>query len=222
MAELTTTTVRVLIVDDESLLRAGLRLMLDGTAGIVIVGEAADGAEALDAVDRTAPDLVLMDIQMPGVDGIEATRRLRAEHPELPIVVLTTFDTEEFVFSALQAGATGFLLKDIPPRELVGAVRSAATGHIMLSPSVTKRVVAAAVQTPEPQRRGAARTRLSSLTVRELEVAEAVAEGLTNDEIGQRLFLAPTTVKSHVAHVMSKLAVQNRVQIAICVHEAQG
>lgn len=219
MAELT--TIRVLIVDDEALVRAGLRLVLDGSHGIRIAAEAADGAAAIAVLEREEIDLVLMDVRMPGMDGIAATERIRASRPDLPIVILTTFDTDESVLTALQAGASGFLLKDTQPAELVEAVRRSAEGRIMLSPAVTRRLVAAATRLPEPTVRERARERLTVLTPREVDVAYAIADGLSNAEIAARLFLSVTTVKSHTAHILTKLGVANRVQIAIAVHESR-
>lgn len=219
MAELT--EIRVLLVDDEALVRTGLRLVLDGSRGIRIVGEAADGRAALDLLSTTAVDLVLMDVRMPGMDGITATALIRERHPALPVVVLTTFDTDESVLTALQSGAAGFLLKDTEPAELVDAVHRSVEGRIMLSPAVTRRLVAAATRIPEPSRRAEARQRLDVLTPRERDVADAIAEGLSNAEIAARLFLSVTTVKSHIAHALTKLDATSRVQIAIVVHEAR-
>lgn len=211
---------RVLLVDDEVLVRTGLRLILEGSADLEIVGEAGDGHEAIAAVRDTAPDVVLMDIRMPGMDGLSATETLLAEHPGLKIIVLTTFDTDEFVLSALRRGASGFLLKDTRPVELVDAVVHVAAGRIMLSPSVTKQLVAAVGSPAGTDRQAAAVSALQLLTPREGEIAAAIAQGLSNAEIAARLFLSISTVKTHIARILDKLAVENRVQIAICVHTA--
>lgn len=219
MAELT--EIRVLLVDDEALVRTGLRLVLDGAQGIRIVAEASDGVGALAAVANERVDLVLMDVRMPGMDGITATARIREENPDLPVVILTTFDTDASVLTALQAGASGFLLKDTQPADLVAAVLATVEGRIMLSPAVTRRLVAAATRLPEPTLRERARERLAVLTPREADVAEAIADGLSNAEIAARLFLSITTVKSHIAHILTKLEIGNRVQIAIAVHESR-
>ena len=219
MAELT--EIRVLLVDDEALVRTGLRLVLDGAQGIRIVAEASDGVGALAAVANERVDLVLMDVRMPGMDGITATARIREENPDLPVVILTTFDTDASVLTALQAGASGFLLKDTQPADLVAAILATVEGRIMLSPAVTRRLVAAATRLPEPTLRERARERLAVLTPREADVAEAIADGLSNAEIAARLFLSITTVKSHIAHILTKLEIGNRVQIAIAVHESR-
>lgn len=211
----------LLIVDDEALIRAGLRLLLDGAEGIRVVGEAADGGAAVRAVRTLAPDVVLMDIRMPVLDGIAATAEILRESPATSILVLTTFDAEATVLGALQAGAQGFLLKDTPPAELVAAVRGAAQGRIALSATATRRLIAAAVRAPEPARRRHAELRLAALSAREREVAEAIGRGATNAEIAAELFISLATVKSHVSRIMEKLPAENRVQIALCVYEAQ-
>lgn len=213
---------RVLLVDDESLVRTGLRMILEGSASLAVVGEAANGQEAIAAVRATGPDVVLMDIRMPIMDGIAATELLLAEHPELKIIVLTTFDTDEFVLSALRRGASGFLLKDTRPVELVDAVLQVASGRIMLSPSVTKQLVAAVGTTVDTERQAAAAHTLTRLTAREREIAASIAQGLSNTEIAENLFLSISTVKTHIGRILDKLAVENRVQIAICVHTAMS
>jgi DNA-binding NarL/FixJ family response regulator len=210
-------TVRVLIVDDDALVRAGLTMMLDGAEGLSIVGEAADGDEVPRAVARHAPDVVLMDIRMPRVDGIAATRALH-ERPGAPqVIVLTTFDTDENIVAALRAGATGFLLKDTPPGQIVDAVRRVAGGEPMFSPPVLRRMMTRVAGTP-PSR--AARAALATLSAREHDVALAVAQGRTNGEIAGALFMSVPTVKAHVSHILTKLSLGNRTQIAMLVHEA--
>ncbi|MGM7668394.1 response regulator [Microbacterium sp. A93] len=210
----------MLLVDDEQLVRTGLRLLLDGSDGIRIVGEAADGEAAIEAALRMRPDVVLMDIRMPRLDGIRATARILAERPDARIVMLTTFDADAEVLGALESGAMGFLLKDTPPVDLIAALHQVADGRMMLSPSVTRQLVIAATDGRIADRRRVANSRLSELTAREREVAEAVAHGLSNAEIAAKLFLSLATVKTHVGRIMDKLPANNRVQIAICVHEA--
>ncbi|RJL30358.1 response regulator [Bailinhaonella thermotolerans] len=210
--------IRVLLVDDDALVRAGLSMMLDGVAGITVVGEAGDGGEAIAAVDAHAPDVVLMDLRMPGVDGITATRRLRARARPLEVIVLTTFDTDENILLALRAGAGGFLLKDTPPQRIVEAVTRVAEGDPILSPQVTRRLMDDALT-----RAGAyehARAALAALTPREREVALAIAHGRSNAEIGAELAMGVTTVKAHVSSILTKLDLDNRTQIALLAHDA--
>jgi DNA-binding NarL/FixJ family response regulator len=219
------TAVRVVIVDDDPLVRAGLRMILGGAPGVTMVGEAGDGQVAVHVVTREVPDVVLMDIRMPRADGLAAIRRLRERLSPARILVLTTFDTDELVVAALKLGAAGFLLKDTGPDDLVLAVRRAALGEPMLSPSVTARLIAAVTHDvpADPAadlRRRTARALLARLTERERQVAVAVAEGLTNPEIGQGLHLGVATVKTHVGSVFAKLEVTNRVQVARLVHDA--
>ena len=212
--------VRLLLVDDDALVRAGLRAVLGSAPDLQVVGEAGDGIEAVDAVARHRPDVVLMDVRMPRMDGLAATAALTAR-PDAPrVVVLTTFDLDEHVFGALQAGASGFLLKDTPPRELVQAVRVIAAGEAMLSPTATRRLITRYTASGADARRQEARERISALTDREREVLVAVGEGLANAEVGQRLFLSEATVKSHVSRVLMKLDAANRVQAAILAHVA--
>ncbi|GAA3788265.1 response regulator transcription factor [Sphaerisporangium flaviroseum] len=211
--------IRVLLVDDEELVRSGLRLILEAAGDIVIAGEARDGAEAVSAVRRLRPEVVLMDVRMPGVDGLTAAARLLAQPDPPKLVMLTTFDLDEYVHEALRLGAVGFLLKDSPPRELAAAVRTVAGGHAMLSPSVTKRLLASYVDRT-PSRADAARRQLAGLTGREEEVIRAVARGLSNADIGRELRLTEGTVKSHVSRLLAKLGLANRVQAAILVHDA--
>lgn len=220
MSSSQTRPVTVLLVDDDALVRSALRLILGGDPAIAVVGEAADGLEGVALVESLRPDVVLMDIRMPRLDGLAATERALALQPDLTVVVLTTFDTDDMVVSALRLGARGFLLKDTPPAELVAAVRAAAAGQPMLSPSVTGQLIAAVAATAGPRHNAAARARLATLTEREREVALAVASGQSNAEIAASLFMSVATVKSHVGRLFGKLDVDNRVQVAICVHEA--
>jgi DNA-binding NarL/FixJ family response regulator len=214
------TAVRVVLVDDDPLVRAGLRMILGGAPDIDVVAEAADGQMAVDVVLREAPDVVLMDIRMPRMDGLAATRRLLDRGTSARIIVLTTFDTDDMVVTALSHGAAGFLLKDTSPADLVDAVRRVAGGQPILSPSVTAQLIATVTRPRDEAVRRSARARLARLTDREREVAEAVSEGLTNAEIADRLHLGVATVKTHVGALFSKLDVTNRVQIARCLHEA--
>ncbi len=209
--------VRVVLVDDDPLVRAGLRMILGGDRSILIVGEAGDGLEGVDVIKSTQPDVVLMDIRMPRLDGLEATSLALAAHPDLKIIVLTTFDTDEMVLTALRNGASGFLLKDTPPEQLVAAVHRAALGDPILSPSVTAQLIASVAQRTDDHRGEHARKRLSCLTEREQEVAGAIGRGLSNSEISEELFMSVPTVKSHVGRLFAKLAVD---KIAICAHEA--
>lgn len=213
-------TIRTVVVDDDALVRAGLRLILGGDPEIEVVGEAADGQEAVALVRSTTPDVVLMDIRMPRMDGLAATRRLLDGVTRSRIIVLTTFDTDDMVLTALRHGASGFLLKDTPPADLVDAVRRVAAGQPMLSPSVTARVIAAATVPTDDSRRRRAVAVLARLTPREHEVAVAVARGLPNAEIARDLHMALPTVKTHVGSLFLKLEVANRVQVARYVHDA--
>ncbi len=214
------TAVRVVLVDDDPLVRAGLRMILGGAPDIDVVAEAADGQDAVDAVLREAPDVVLMDIRMPRMDGLAATRRMLDRGTSARIIVLTTFDTDDMVVTALSYGAAGFLLKDTSPADLVDAVRRVAIGQPILSPSVTAQLIATVTRPRDEAVQRSARARLARLTDREREVAKAVSEGLTNAEIADRLHLGVATVKTHVGALFSKLEVTNRVQIARCLHEA--
>jgi DNA-binding NarL/FixJ family response regulator len=208
-------TIRVLVVDDEELVRTGLRLILDAEPDIGVVGTASDGRQAVAEVRRLCPDVVLMDIRMPGLDGLEATRRILTE-PEVPsckVVILTTFDVDEHVYEALRAGASGFLLKDVPADQLAHAIRVAAAGEALLAPSVTRRLIAAFARPSAPAPVPVAG--LSELTPREVEVLTLLAEGLSNAEIAARLFVGEATVKTHVARILTKLGVRDRVQAVI-------
>ncbi|GGK70724.1 DNA-binding response regulator [Planomonospora parontospora subsp. parontospora] len=210
--------IRVLLVDDDALVRAGLSMMLDGAAGITVVAEAADGQEAVTATDAHAPDVVLMDLRMPRVDGITATRRLRARARPPEVIVLTTFDTDENVLHALRAGAAGFLLKDTPPPQIVEAVVRVAAGDPILSPRITRRLMERTVAQAGAYER--ARAALAALTPREHEVALAIALGRTNADIAADLAMGVTTVKAHVSSILTKLGLDNRTQIALLAHDA--
>ena len=211
-------SIRVAIVEDQELVRTGLRMILDAADGIEVVGEAADGAGVPDLVRRATPDVVLMDIRMPDVDGIEATRRLAASGSPARVIVLTTFDLDEHVHAALRAGASGFLVKDGPAEEMLTAVRVVAAGESLLSPSVTRRVIAELVSHPEPSERRP--PGLDELTPREDEVLRLLARGRSNAEIADELVVSHETVKSHVARILMKLGARDRVQAVIAAYEA--
>jgi DNA-binding NarL/FixJ family response regulator len=213
--------IRVLLVDDDALVRSGLRIMLAGAANLEVVAEAADGHEVLGAVDLHRPDVVLMDIRMPRLDGIAATRLLVAQPDPPAVVVLTTFDADELVLRALQAGAAGFLLKDTPPAEIVRAIELVHAGDAMLSPAVTRRLISmVAGDSDAAARADHARDRMAALSPRERDVALAVARGQANAEIAAALHLSVPTVKAHVSRLLDKLDVDNRVQIALLVQAA--
>ncbi|GHH39176.1 response regulator transcription factor [Lentzea cavernae] len=216
---------RVAIVDDDQLVRMALRLLLEGEPDLAVVAEAADGETALTAVEQQRPDVVLMDVRMPGRDGISATRELLARPSPPKVLMLTTFDSDDLVLAALEAGALGFVFKDTPPARIVDAVRTVAEGNPVLSPAATARVIAAATgprsSSTRRDRQGAARTRLSTLTERELDTAQAIADGLNNPEIAERLHISVATVKAHTSNLFAKLAVENRVQIALVVRDAE-
>jgi DNA-binding NarL/FixJ family response regulator len=215
--------IRVVVVDDQAVIRTGLRTMLEHETDLTIVGEAGNGAEAVDLVARARPDVVLMDVRMPELDGIEATRRiLAAEAPPPAVLVLTTFDDDEYVFGALQAGAAGFLLKDAGPDVLVGAVRTVATGDALVDPSVTRRLVerwvaleASSSPTPRP-----VPVALGTLSAREREILVGLARGRTNRELADDLIVSEATVKTHVSNLLTKLGVRSRVQAVVIAYEA--
>jgi len=211
--------IRVLLVDDDALVRSGLRMMLAGGSGIEVVAEAGDGREALGAVDRHRPDVVLMDIRMPVLDGIAATRLLRSQPSPPAVIVLTTFDADELVLRALRAGAAGFLLKDTAPAEIVRAIELVHAGDAMLSPTITGRLIALVAGEDRGEE---ARRRLASLSAREHEVALAVGRGASNADIAAQLHMSVATVKAHVSRLLAKLEVDNRVQIALLVHDARS
>jgi DNA-binding NarL/FixJ family response regulator len=213
-------TISVLIADDQALVRAGFRMILDAEADIDVVGEAADGAGAIAEAQFLRPDVILMDIRMPDLDGIEATRRLLADGRDSPkIVMLTTFDLDEYVFDALHAGASGFLLKDAPPEQLVDGIRTVARGDALLAPAVTRRVIAEFVRRPTARPHAHA-DKLNRLSARERDVLELVARGLSNAEIAASLFVSDTTVKTHVARLLGKLDLRNRVQAVVFAYES--
>ena len=209
---------RVLLVDDDALVRAGLSMMLDGADGIAVVGEAADGDQVTAAADAHSPDVVLMDLRMPRVDGITATRRLRARPHPPEVIVLTTFDADENVLRALRAGASGFLLKDSPPRQIAEAIRRVAAGDPILSPKITRRLMDLAAAEAGAQER--ARLALRALSPREHEVVLAIARGRTNDEIATDLYLSPLTAKTHVSRILSKLGARDRAQLVVIAYES--
>ncbi|GAB2603212.1 response regulator [Pseudactinotalea suaedae] len=211
--------INVAIVDDQAMVRAGFGALLNAQEGIAVVGDASDGAEAVELVTRTRPDVVLMDIRMPDVDGIEATRRIVAlEDVDPRIIILTTFDLDSYVFEALRAGASGFLLKDAPAADLIHAIRVVAGGDALLSPSITRSVIAEFVTQPERSQRDT--RRFDELTERELDVTRLVARGLSNAEIARELVLADQTVKTHVSRVLMKLGLRDRTQIVVAAYES--
>jgi DNA-binding NarL/FixJ family response regulator len=213
-----TRPIRVLLVDDDALVRSGLKMMLAGTEEAAVVGEAQDGRGVLAAVDLHHPDVVLMDIRMPGLDGIAATRLLHGQPSAPAVIVLTTFDADELVLRALQAGAAGFLLKDSPPADIVRAIQAVHAGEGSLSPSVARRLIAMVAGDPDTAaRRERARLQLASLTAREREVAAAIGQGQSNAEIAGSLHMSVATVKAHVSRLLVKLGADNRVQIALVV-----
>jgi DNA-binding NarL/FixJ family response regulator len=214
--------ISVLLADDQPLLRRGFRMILEAEDGLTVAGEAGDGAEAIDLARRCKPDVVLMDIRMPGTDGIEATRLITAAEPGVRVLVLTTFDVDEYAFGALRAGASGFLLKDVRPGELVAAVRTVASGDAVVSPRVTRRLLEEYAQVlPVSGTQQASRyPQLSALTEREREVLAAVAQGLSNTEIAASLHVSETTVKSHVGRILAKLGLRDRVQIVVLAYES--
>ena len=210
--------IRVLVVDDQALVRGGFRMILEGEPDIEVCGEAGDGAEAVTAAIESRPDVVLMDVRMPTLDGVEATRRLLATPGVTSrVLMLTTFDLDEYVYDALRAGASGFLLKDVDPPDLVQAVRVVARGDALLAPSITRRLVAQYVQRPAPS--GGVPAAVAALTDRELDVLRQVARGLTNAEIAAELYLSPATIKTHVARVLTKLDLRDRVQAVVLAYE---
>ena len=214
--------ISVLLVDDQALLRMGLRLVLDAEDDLDVVGEAGDGTTAVAQVAALDPDVVLMDVRMPGTNGIEATAAIVAAHPRTRILILTTFDLDEYAIAALRAGASGFLLKDAPPAELVAAIRTVAGGDAVVAPRVTRRMLelfADRMPTAATAAAEVADPRVASLTPREREVLRAIAEGLSNLEVAERLVLSETTVKTHVGRLLAKLGVRDRVQAVVLAYE---
>jgi DNA-binding NarL/FixJ family response regulator len=212
-------TIRVLVVDDQPLIRAGFHKMVEARHDLEVVGEAADGAEALAQARRLGPDVVLMDVRMPAMDGLEATRQLAGPGVANPtkVLILTTFDLDEYVYEALRAGASGFLLKDAPPEELAAAIRVVAAGEALLAPSVTRRLIQRFADQPPPRKVDAGV--LERLTERETEVLRLLARGLSNAQIATELVVSETTVKSHVAHLLMKLGLHDRVQAVVLAYE---
>jgi DNA-binding NarL/FixJ family response regulator len=208
-------TIRVLVADDQSMVRAGFRLLLSNEQDIEVVAEARDGLEAVDKAARFQPTVVLMDIRMPELDGLEATRRILATDDMPRILILTTFDLDEYVYEALRAGASGFVLKDDPPEQLIAAIRTVARGDALLSPAVTKRVIRQFTRIPRP----APPKEFDELTAREQEILRLIAGGLSNAEIGQELYITETTVKTHVTHILQKLGLRDRVQAVVLAYQ---
>jgi DNA-binding NarL/FixJ family response regulator len=208
-------SIRVLVADDQSMVRAGFRMLLSGEDDIEVVAEASNGQEAVDMAARFHPTVILMDIRMPQLDGLEATRRILAADHSARILILTTFDLDEYVYEALRAGASGFVLKDEPPEQLLAAIRVVAGGEALLSPAITKRVIKqfARFPSPEPPRQ------LDLLTDRELDVFRLIARGLSNAEIGRELYITDTTVKTHITHILMKLNLRDRVQAVVLAYE---
>ena len=213
-----TDTIRVLIADDQALVREGLRMILRSSPGIEVVGEAADGLEAVEACARTRPDVVLMDVRMPHADGLEATRRVMALSRPPRVLVLTTYDLDAYVYGALRAGASGFLLKDTPGEQLIDAIRLIAAGDALLAPSVTRRLIEDFVAGPDPESEPA--RALGELSAREVEVLERLARGLSNPEIAADLVVGETTVKTHVSHILTKVGLRDRVQAVVFAYES--
>ncbi|MGH3186529.1 MAG: response regulator [Streptosporangiaceae bacterium] len=211
-------SISVLLADDQPLLRRGFRMILEAEPDLTVTAEAGDGAEAVDLTRRYAPDVVLMDIRMPGTDGIEATRRITVAHPDVRVLVLTTFDLDEYAFGALRAGASGFLLKDVRPAELVAAIRTVAAGDAVVSPRVTRRLLEEYAHVVPPS--GDQYPQLAALTDREREVLVLVARGLSNAELAATLYVSEATVKSHVGRILSKLGLRDRVQVVVLAYES--
>jgi DNA-binding NarL/FixJ family response regulator len=208
-------SIRVLVADDQSMVRAGFRMLLSGEPDIEVVAEASNGLEAVDKAARFRPTVVLMDIRMPELDGLEATKRILAADDAARILILTTFDLDEYVYEALRAGASGFVLKDDPPEQLLAAVRTVAGGEALLSPTVTKRVIKQFTHIPRP----APPRQLDDLSERELDVFRLIARGLSNAEIGRELYISEATVKTHITHILQKLNLRDRVQAVVLAHE---
>ena len=209
-------SIRVLVADDQSMVRAGFRMLLSGEPDIEVVAEASNGIEAVDKAARFRPSVVLMDIRMPELDGLQATRRILSDDQSTRVLILTTFDLDEYVYEALRAGASGFVLKDDPPEQLLAAIRIVARGEALLSPAITKRVIEKFTRIPHPH----PPKELGELTERELDVLRLIARGLSNAEIGQELYISDVTVKTHITHILQKLNLRDRVQAVVLAHEA--
>jgi DNA-binding NarL/FixJ family response regulator len=209
-------TIRVLVADDQSMVRAGFRMLLGGEEDIEVVAEASNGLEAVDKAARYDPTVVLMDIRMPELDGLEATRRILAADDGARVLILTTFDLDEYVYEALRAGASGFVLKDEPPEQLLAAIRTVAGGDALLSPAVTRRVIAQFTRIPRPT----PPKELDELSERERDVFRLIARGLSNGEIASELFISETTVKTHVTHILAKLGLRDRVQVVVLAYQS--
>ncbi len=208
-------TIRVLVADDQSMVRAGFRMLLTGEPDIEVVAEASNGLEAVDKAERFHPNVVLMDIRMPELDGLEATRRILAADGAARVLILTTFDLDEYIYEALKAGASGFVLKDDPPEQLIAAIRTVAAGDALLSPTVTTRVIEQFTRIPRPT----PPAELDELSPRELDVLRLIARGLSNAEIAQELYISETTVKTHVTHILQKLDLRDRVQAVVLAYQ---
>jgi DNA-binding NarL/FixJ family response regulator len=209
-------SIRVLVADDQSMVRAGFRMLLSGEVDIEVVAEAGNGLEAVEKASRFRPTVVLMDIRMPELDGLEATRRILAADEGARVLILTTFDLDEYVYEALRAGASGFVLKDDPPEQLLAAIRTVARGEALLSPAITKRVITQFTRIPQPT----PPKELEELTERELDVFRLIARGLSNAEIAQELYISDTTVKTHITHILQKLKLRDRVQAVVLAYQA--
>jgi DNA-binding NarL/FixJ family response regulator len=210
-------SIRVLVADDQSMVRSGFRMLLTGEQDIEVVAEASNGLEAVAEAKRCDPAVILMDIQMPEIDGLEATRRILAANSSARVLILTTFGLDEYVYEALRAGASGFVLKDDPAEQLIAAVRTVAAGNALLSPAITKRVIRQFTRIPRP----APPRELDDLTEREHEILRLIATGLSNAEIGQALFIGETTVKTHVTHILQKLGLRDRVQAVVLAYQTR-
>ncbi|MER6808010.1 response regulator transcription factor [Spirillospora sp. NPDC000708] len=208
---------RVLVADDQTLVRGSFRVLIDTAPGLRAVGEAGTGAEAVELAERELPDVVLMDVRMPEMDGIEATRRISRDRPDVRVLILTTFDLDSYVYAALRAGASGFLLKDTPPADLLSAIRVVASGESLLAPTVTRRLIAEFVRRPAPA--GPPPAGLGALTDREREVLALIARGLSNTELAEHLHLSPATVKTHIGRLLAKLQARDRAQLVIAAYE---
>lgn len=215
-----TDPIRILVVDDDTLVRSALSMLLGGVQDLTIVGEAADGSQVIDAVDKLKPDVVLMDIRMPVMDGLAATELVRARDDAPEVIVLTTFEADDYVLRALRAGASGFLLKDTPPPDVIRAVHAVASGEPILSPTITRRLIGHVTDSEVADGKRTARAQLEQLTDREREVAVAIGRGKSNAEISRELFMSIATVKAHVSRIFEKLELNNRVQIALLAHDA--